>query len=181
VPTPPTPQVLGLDLSLTGTGMSDGDRTWLIRSAGKKDDSLATRTARLRKIRAEVVMHCEGAQLVVVEGPSYGTNSGHMHDRSGLWWLVVQALAHRGIAVAEVAPATLKKYATGKGNGPKGAMIESAARRLPNVATCGDDNRADALWLHAIGLDHLSGLYVVPDSHRVALKSVRWPTIAVAS
>jgi Holliday junction resolvasome RuvABC endonuclease subunit len=178
VAVPPTiPLLIGLDLSLTGTGMSDGDRTWLIRSAGKKDDDLAKRIVRLRKIRAEVVMHCEGVQLVVVEGPSYGTNSGHMHDRSGLWWLVVQALAHRGIAVAEVAPATLKAYATGKGNGPKGAMIEAAARRLPHIETGGDDNRADAVWLHMMGVDHLTGRSVVPESHRVRMAAVRWPVV----
>jgi crossover junction endodeoxyribonuclease RuvC len=171
------PLIVGLDLSLTGTGMSDGDTTWLIRSSGKKDDDLPKRQARLRKLRAQVITRCDGAGLVVIEGPSYGTSSGHMHDRSGLWWLVVQALAYRNITVVEVAPATLKKYATGKGNGPKGAVIEAAARRLPDIETGGDDNRADALWLHAMGRDHLTGLYVVPESHRIALKSVRWPVM----
>lgn len=173
----PQPSVIGLDLSLTGTGMSDGETTWLIRSTGKKADDLPTRTGRLRKIRAEVITRCEGAEMVVVEGPTYMTSTGHMHDRSGLWWLVVMALQHRGISVAEVSPPTLKKYATGRGNAKKGEIVEAATRRLPHVQTGGDDNRADALWLHAMGLDHLTGLNVVPEAHRVALTAVRWPAL----
>jgi Holliday junction resolvasome RuvABC endonuclease subunit len=173
----PHPLLIGLDLSLAGTGMSDGEKTWLIRSAGKKNDDLATRTARLRKIRAEVITRCEGAGLVVIEGPTYMTSTGHMHDRSGLWWLVVMALQHRGIGVVEVSPPTLKKYATGRGNAKKGELIEAATRRFPHVETGGDDNRADALWLHAMGLDHLTGLHVVPEANRVTLAAVRWPAV----
>lgn len=171
------PLVIGLDLSLTGTGMSDGRTTWLIKSKGKADDGLPERQARLRKLRAEVITHCEAARLVVIEGPAYASQSGHAHDRGGLWWLVVMALGHRGIPVAEVPPTTLKKYATGKGSGPKGAMVDAAARRLPDVITGGDDNRADALWAHQMGLDHLTGLHVVPEAHRVTLDVVRWPAV----
>lgn len=172
------PRVIGLDLSLTATGLSDGESTRLIKSKGKAGDGLPQRQARLRKLRAEVITHCEGAALVVIEGPAYASQSGHAHDRGGLWWLVVMALGHRGIPVAEVPPATLKKYATGKGSGPKGAMLEAATRRLPHVHTGGDDNAADALWLHAMGLDHLTGLHVVPDAHRVTLDVVRWPAVS---
>lgn len=168
-------RILGLDLSLSATGMSDGTTTWLVRSTGKKDDNLAARTARLRTLRAEVISHCDSADLVVVEGPTYMTSTGHMHDRSGLWWLVLMALQHRGIAVAEVSPPAVKLYATGKGNAKKGLVIEAAATRYPEVEIGGDDNRADALWLHAMGLDQLTGRHVVPESHRRALVKVGWP------
>jgi crossover junction endodeoxyribonuclease RuvC len=176
----PVPLCIGLDLSLTDTGMSGGRTTWSVCSKGKATDGLPERQARLRKLRAEIIGYCENADLVVIEGPAFGSKTGHMHDRSGLWWLVVSALSHRGIAVAEVAPTTVKKYATGKGNGPKGAMVDAASRRLPQVITAGNDNRADALWLHAMGLDHLTGQTVVPESHRVALTAVRWPAVAAA-
>ena len=82
------------------------------------------------------------------------------------------------VPVAEVAPACLKRYATGKGNAAKGLVIEATTRRLPHVDTAGDDNRCDAAWLAAMGLEHLTGVSVVPELHRTALAAVRWPGVA---
>src|SRR4051812_37436278 len=62
------PRVIGADLSLTATGMSDGRSTWTVRSTGKEGASLYERDGRLRQIRAEVLSHCENATLVVIEG-----------------------------------------------------------------------------------------------------------------
>jgi hypothetical protein len=61
-----------------------------------------------------------------------------------------------GIALQPVAPATLKKFATGKGNADKDAMIAAAVRRLAEdtsrlAETCRKGmthNTADALWLY---------------------------------
>lgn len=175
---PAHPLVIGLDLSLASTGMSNGERTWTVRSRGSKNDSLYQRDERLRLLRAEIISHCLEARLVVVEGPSYGSANGHQHDRSGLFWMVVRALRHRGIGVAEAAPSVVKKYATGSGAASKGAVIEASVQRFPEVAIGGDDNRADALWLHAMGVDHMTGEAVVPASHRIVLRKVGWPALA---
>lgn len=174
------PRVVGVDLSLSATGMSDGERTWLVRSTGHKGDLLITRSARLRGLGVAVVKHCEGADLVVLEQPAFSRTTGHMHDRSGLWWLVVDALTYELlIPVAEVAPTALKKYATGKGNANKGAVIDATARRFPQVDTGADDNRCDALWLAAMGLDQLSGTGVVPAAQRAGLAKVAWPALTL--
>lgn len=165
-----TARVIGLDLSLVATGMSDGSRTWVVRSAGKKGDSLHSRWERLRTIGLEVCLavHPE-TDLVLIEGPAFGSRDGHAHDRSGLWWLIVSSLHKSAVPVLEVSPSTLKKYATGKGNASKHEVIYATAKRFPDIEIGGDDNRADALWLAAIGLDVLSGAHVVPDSHRGVL------------
>jgi crossover junction endodeoxyribonuclease RuvC len=176
--TEPCPRVIGCDLSLTATGMSDGRTTWTVRSNGKTGATLYQRDGRLRQIRAEVLSHCENATFVVVEAPSLGSVHGHQHDRSGLYWMIIRALRHRGIDVVEIPPAVVKKYATGSGAASKGAVIDAASRRVPHVDTAGDDNRADSLWLHLIGAAHLTGVHVVPESHRVALGKVRWPALA---
>jgi len=169
-------KILGLDLSLTGTGMSDGQTTWLIASKGSKGDSLATRNRRLGGIRGEVLSHCYDADLVVVEAPAFASRMGSAHDRSGLWWLIVADLHDRGTVVAEVPPTVLKRYATGRGNADKGAMTDAAARRLPHVDTRGNDNRVDALWLSALGHAHFGlDLVDLPAAHRTALGSVAWP------
>jgi crossover junction endodeoxyribonuclease RuvC len=168
--------VIGLDLSLTATGISDGHETWLVRSKGYATDSLTERARRLELLAVGILDVCQ-ADLVVVEAPAFSRQNGHMHDRSGLWWLVVSELIRSPwTQVAEVTPTALKRYATGKGNASKGAMIDATARRFPNVDTGADDNRCDALWLAAMGHDHLGQpLIAMPATHRAALDSVRWP------
>lgn len=170
--------VIGLDLSLTGTGISDGTTTWLVKSAGKADARLDQRHRRLTGLAAQVLTRCYDADMVVIEQPAYSKTTGHMHDRSGLWWLVVSQLHDRGVAVVEVAPSALKAYATGRGNSNKGAMIEATVRRMPQVEIGGDDNRVDALWLSLMGLDHLTGTGVVPQGQRDGLSRVAWPVAA---
>jgi crossover junction endodeoxyribonuclease RuvC len=176
------PTVIGLDLSLTATGMSDGHTTWLIKSTGHKGDSLTTRAQRLQHLTGSIVSHAAQSDLVVVEGPSLGqARQGGQHDRAGLWWQIVAALHQLQVPVAEVPPASLKRYATGKGNANKGAIIEATTRRYPNIDTGGDDNRCDALWLHAIGLDHLTGTTVVPGAHRTGLAAIQWPSMGAVA
>jgi crossover junction endodeoxyribonuclease RuvC len=92
----------------------------------------------------------------------------------------VDELLSAGHLVAEVSPSTLKKYALGKGVGKKGAMIDAAARRMPEVVTGGQDDVVDALWLRAMGCDRLGQpLAVMPAAHRAALDAVTWPNIDV--
>lgn len=168
--------ILGVDLSLTGTGVSDGKETWLIPSDGKKEATLEERYTRIHDIAYGAVSYACSLDVVLIEGPSLGSSHGHAHDRAGLWWMTVALLLNDGFDVVEVPPSTLKKYATGKGNASKSEMVDAAARRLPDVVTGADDNRIDALWLAAIGHD-LAGhpLVKMPETHRVALKAVRWP------
>lgn len=168
--------VIGIDLSLRATGMSDGHTTWTVHSKGTDTDSLTQRCLRIQGLMAVVLTHCYDADLVVIEQPAFSRQTGHMHDRSGLWWLVVGELHDRGTPVAEVSPTTLKKWATGKGNAKKGLLADEAARRMPQVQTGGDDNRVDALWLAAMGLAHLDRPVVsLPVVNRQALDAVRWP------
>jgi crossover junction endodeoxyribonuclease RuvC len=182
-PALPIPRVIGVDLSLTATGMSDGTKTWLVKSVGHKADSLSDRGERLRGLSVAIVGNCTRASLVVIEQPAFSRQMGHMHDRSGLWWLVVDALTYElHVPVAEVSPTGLKTYATGKGNAKKGAVIDATARRFPDIVTGADDNRCDSLWLAAMGLDHLGHPPVqLPQTHRRALDGVRWPAMAGAA
>lgn len=154
---PATAFAVGLDLSLTGTGVaivaSTGIRTALIKSKGKQADSLSQRARRLSELAAKIIDLIPEFALVVIEQPAYSQTGGSHHDRSGLWWLVVNRLA--GFQpVVEVAPGTLKKYATGKGNAGKDEMLAAAIRRYP-AAEITDNNVADAVHLAAMGARHL--------------------------
>jgi crossover junction endodeoxyribonuclease RuvC len=176
---PGGPLVAGIDLSLTSTGvvLSIG-HMHRVRSKGKRDDTLTVRNTRLNVIADTVVALAATADLAVVEQPAYGQPGGSVHDRAGLWWLVVSRLHDLGVPVAEASPTARAKYATGKGGGPsasKDAVLAAVVRRFPDWDVTGNDV-ADALVLCAMGRDHLGApLADIPALHRDALLKVAWP------
>ena len=175
-------RVVGLDLSLTATGVAIIDGTAVmvstIESKGTKDASLLDRMRRLDDIESQIINNIERGRLpdlVVIEQPAFSRTTGHHHDRSGLWWRVVGVAQDFYADVVEVTPGGLKKYVTGKGNASKDEVLLSVARRFPEVAVT-NNNEADALVLAAMGADHLGRpLVTMPAAHRAALDAVRWP------
>lgn len=180
------PTVVGIDTSLTSTGLcsmdSMGAAVQRVRSKGKAADTLAMRRARLDKLAGDIVRATLAAapDLAVIEAPSYGNQNGHMHDRSGLWWLVVFSLGSAGVPVLEVSPSTRMKYATGKGGGKdatKDAVLTSVVRRYPLIPVA-DNNEADAVLLASIGMRMLGSPVEVgglPQTHVDALKVLMLP------
>src|ERR1039457_5292524 len=174
------PRITGLDLSLTSTGFARicGGDTTLARLRTLKRDG----HGRLEFLLAEIACRVRDADLVVVEGPSYGSQAGQKghHERAGLWWLVTHMLWRQGLPYAVVPPAVVKKYATGAGGGLKAGkdqVLAAVIRRYPDVPVDGND-QADALVLAAMGADHLGcPLTTVPKEHRAALAAVTWPVI----
>ncbi|GGS88259.1 hypothetical protein ACFFV7_51120 [Nonomuraea spiralis] len=169
------PHVVGLDLSLTGTGIATADGT-LSR----------VRTGDLRggPRMSWIASHIFGdgltqaADLVVVEGPSYGSQSGAgHHEAAGLWWHVIYRLHVFEVPYAVIPPSTLKKYAAGRGNATKPDMRVALLQRAGLDER--DDNKVDAWWLRAAGLDHLGHPPVdLPKGQREALAKVDWPGAA---
>ncbi len=180
-----TPVVIGLDLSLTGTGFAGPDGTKVFRSTGHKGDTLDQRADRLTALLFDVLDAIDdwNVDLVTIEQPSFGQSrgsSGAVTDRAGLWWLIVHALHSRGIAVAEVPPATLKKYVTGKGNAGKGLIAAHLVKRFDVLIE--DDNAADAFALRALGLDLLGHpLVQLPAVNRTALEKLPRPEMRGAA
>ena len=170
------PRVIGLDLSLTGTGVAGAGWAVTIRSAGRRGASLAARRARLHTLASDILDYARGTDLAVIEGPSYGSSGAGTWDRAGLWWLVVDGLAARDIPVAQMAPQARAKYATGDGRSGKAVVL--AAMRTRYGIPLRNDNEADALALCAAGMDWAGWpLAPVPDSHRQALARVEWPIV----
>lgn len=179
------PRVIGLDLSLTATGIADFRgrevTTKTIRSA-PNGQTLRDQRIRLRRIVLEieeVVSHQgEPPRLIVVEGPSYGSKGAGTWDRAGLWWLVVDfIISRRALPLAVIPPAVLKKFATGRGNADKTAMAVALQKRWGLELR--DDNKVDAWWLGAAGREHLGVPYVeMPKAQREALAKVDWPEVA---
>jgi Holliday junction resolvasome RuvABC endonuclease subunit len=92
----------------------------------------------------EIAMHAHGFRRVVFEEVRRhaGTDASHVYGGflgTLTAWCEQKSIAYQGVPVG-----TIKRYATGKGNADKAAMI--AAMRARGFAPA-DDNEADALAL----------------------------------
>ena len=172
--------VLGIDVSLTATGLaavtSDGFTVTTVGSVGKRGDSLAARERRIDRLVRDISQFIENwpdFELAVIEGPSIMSKGGSNWDRAWLWGEVVQALGGEYTAVA--APATVKRWAAGKGNADKAAVAVGVARLWPQFE-CGSDNEADALALASMGAQRLRmNLFPKRAHHWDCLSKVEWP------
>ncbi|WP_062214742.1 hypothetical protein [Streptomyces sp. NBRC 109706] len=172
------PQVVGLDLSLTATGIAYRDgTTGTVKTKTRDGDR------RLLQIE-EAVQIALGGELALALGP--GPDLVVLEDlpthakAAGIVGMVHGAvrtlLCRLDIPYAVITPATLKAFATGRGNGDKAAMAIAAYKRGGVEFT--DDNQCDAWWLRAAGLEHLGVPMVeLPAAQRARLERVGWPEV----
>lgn len=172
--------VVGVDPSLTATGVATGDgaTTVATAAAGKQLSARAARIARIVQLLEVAIELAQplpaGPVLVVVEGPSFGQlRQAGEHQRAGLWWAIAASLLAAGHQVVEVPPATLKKAATGKGNATKADMRVAWLQRAGEDLR--DDNQVDAQWLRQVGLHLVSDAAAIPlpAPQRAAIESLR--------
>ncbi len=176
--------VVGLDLSLSSTGIALPDGNILTHGYSlTKYATVDERVERLCAIRSLITVHIDhirdhGADypLVVVEGFSFGSPQGAT-EAGGLGWAVRVRLWELGVPFAIVPPATLKKFATGKGNAGKDDMKLAALQRFDLTFTgTGSGDRCDARWLQEMGLHHMGAPTVdLPAVNLSALTKVEWP------
>ncbi|MFF0409156.1 hypothetical protein ACFYUY_01805 [Kitasatospora sp. NPDC004745] len=177
------PTVIGLDTSLTATGIASS-LGWCESVGYKphhKKDAITTqphvqRLQSLLGVLGDVILAVGNPDLVVLESPSLASLGGGGHERAWLWWEVYRSLTAHEIPVALMAPSQRMLYATGKGSATKSAVVDAAARRWPAWTTGGDDNQADAVVLMAAGRDYLDHpIAVMPAANRAALTKAVWP------
>lgn len=165
-------RVIGLDLSITATGiaLADGQLLTVGGPAAMGDRRLVDIAARIDDAVQEHWPH-----LVVIEDlPTHAHGAGITGMVHGVARLT---LLRRHIPYALVIPSTLKKYATGNGGASKSDMRMALYQRAG--LDIRDDNQADAAWLRAAGLDHLGEPpLVMPKVNRAALTKVTWPNLS---
>jgi hypothetical protein len=162
--------VVGVDLSLTATGIATAAGLHLLSTDRRGED-------RIDWIADQLVSYYAApgdTDLVVLEGLSHGSQGNKVHEIAGLHWHVRAILFRFAIPTAVVPPSTLKKYTTGKGTATKPDMRMALYQRTGLDER--DDNKVDAWWLRAMGADALGVPTIgMPAAHRAALAKVKWP------
>lgn len=168
-----TPRVLGLDLSITATGIAHPDgRTGTVRVRQPGD-------WRLMEIEAAVHQVVRtGVDLAVIEDlPTHAKSAGITGMVHGAVRLLLMT---EDVPYVVLPPATLKAYATGKGNADKTAMAMAAFKRTGLEFP--DDNQCDAAWLRWAGLDRLAApAFPLPAAQRERLDKANWPSLKEAT
>lgn len=176
--------IIGLDLSLTATGIATMDK------ASKLDvHTVTTRKTgheRLNHILDTIEDRVGGYErawdLVVVEGASYASQGSARWQLAELHGLVKHQLWLQSLPYVLVAPQARAKYATGRGNAGKDEVLLAVDRRYGHLIRVGDNNSADALVLVAMAADHYGQpLATVPQINREALAKVEWPDLQEVS
>ena len=181
-----SPLVVGIDPSLTGTGLASTDGWCKVigyKKTRAKDPGITQlphpeRVRAMRSLALQVLESIHLPDLAVMELPAVSRSGGGAHERGWFWWHLYSELTRYEVPVALMAPNARALYATGKGTAAKGAVIDAVTRRFPDWATEGNDNAADAVALMAAGRDWLgTPITDMPKTHRAALDKAVWPTL----
>lgn len=109
----------------------------------KRDESIGMRLIRFRSKLKEIIT-LENINLVVFERPG-GQHQGAVIVHAEIQGQIKVICEDLEIEYRAYSSQEIKKFATGKGNSGKPAMIEAAKKRLNYSGN--NDNEADALWL----------------------------------
>lgn len=165
--------VIGLDLSLTSTGVAGDGWSDKIRTKTRGD-------ARIRILQIAIADYIKNADLVVMEGPAFGHGAQAGHEElAGLRVIVRQYCYRYHIPYGVIPPASLKLYAAGSGRAEKGAVRTAIAERY-GYLTEGPAryDEADAYAAMAAGYDWLGQpLAEAPEKNRSALAGCKWPEL----
>ena len=175
-------RVIGLDLSLTSSGMSDGWAHHVVQTSTSQ-----CMEERLDHIIRSVIRFVVGtgsgdqADLVVIEAPAF-SRTGPGHDElSALRVMVRHRLWRLGIPFAQVPPTTLKKFTTGSGVASKADMAACVQKNYGLDASDykvsqGRYDIVDALALAAMGYARV-GQPIGASEWSQSLDAVTWPEL----
>lgn len=165
--------LLGLDLSMTQTGYACS--VCGVGVINSKPD--ADRMRRFNRIASLVVdnHYHDTLTLAVIEGYSFGSRSGQAHSLGELGGIVRYSLWLAEIPFAEVSPASLKKFTTGKGNANKDEMLAAAIRHYGYEGS--NNNEADAWMLLKMAERHFERKPLLTNYQVEALCKIDWPEL----
>lgn len=149
-------QILAIDPSLTSTGVCWGSdySDWDVRVCKSKPlgKTVADRVRRYEGLIEQIGDICMASQPVMmfIEAYAYGANTGSQMYLGEFGGILRWHLADRSEHIYEVAPSTLKKFVTGKGNAKKEQMIAHVYHQWGQLFSTSDE--ADAFGLYQMAL-----------------------------
>ena len=166
--------IIGLDLSLTATGMVvvvDNGRPSSTVIEPKALRGIERMRWVVREIRNRGVIRPDRmSQLILIEGFSFGSKGQAIFEIAGLGYLVRDFLYELAVPYVVVAPGQVKKFATGRGNVNKNIVLREVWKRWQFDAA--DDNVADAFVLMKIGQCLLGKAEPTTAEQRAVLKDL---------
>ena len=141
--------IAAFDLSVVGTGYCNGDKIGVWRPNKLKG------IERMDYILDAIKEITYPDDIVVfLEGFSFNSKGKAVYEIAGLGYLVRYHLWMQDIPTYLVPPASIKKYATGKGHAKKPDMLAAAIRRFDYDGPT-DDNAVDAFLLWHLANEYL--------------------------
>lgn len=163
--------VVGLDLSLTSTGLSTDLETVALQPSCKGIE-------RLIWLRNRITTSLEDIDhpVVVIEGYSFGSRNSQAHAAGELGGVVRVALWENNIPFVDVPPTCRAKFATGRGNASKSEVVSAISARTGLVwSGKGADDCCDAWILREMGrLFFDLAEWDWPAVNKSALEKVDW-------
>lgn len=139
--------IVGIDPSLTGTAVCVAGFDPVLFASSPIGSDAANRILRYCGLVHAVIAKVPKLSTVFIEGYSFGSKGGQATDRAEYGGILRYHLCGvaMGCEVIEVPPTSLKKWATGKGNGDKTPMIAAITKRYGVEFRTNDEYDAYAL------------------------------------
>jgi len=163
--------LIGLDLSLTSTGVSVNGKTSVISTKARGAE-------RLHIVSSAILDLCSSEKIVcaIIEGYSFASRNSQAHSIGEMGGAVRMKLWENGIPYVEVPPTCRAKFATGKGNAGKAEVISSISA-ITGIVWKGAsaDDMCDAWVLEEMVLTKLEkGKHNWPKESLLSLDKVDW-------
>jgi len=165
---------VGIDLSLTSTGICHGGSPSVISTKSRGPE-------RLSEVSKKVLDYCNSVNncFVLIEGYSFASRNSQAHSIGELGGCVRLRLWEAGIPFVEIPPTCRAKFATGKGNAGKSEVISSISARTGIIwSGAGADDMCDAWVLEEMGLAKVGeSEYDWPLTNLSAMDKVDWSSL----
>jgi len=163
--------ILGLDLSLTSTGLCHNGKTFAhmpkLRGA-----------ERLSNVSSFILNYCieNSINCVVIEGYSFSSRNSQAHSIGELGGCVRMSLWRQDIPFIEVPPTSRAKFATGKGNAAKTEVISAISSKTGLIFSGSSaDDECDAWILEHMAITKLNkSKYSWTKEQLSALDKIDW-------
>ena len=138
----PELKLIGLDLSLTSSGISINGKTSIVSTKAKGPERLSYINKTILQICLDEEINC-----ALIEGYSFASRNSQAHSIGELGGCIRMTFWECGISYTEIPPTSRAKFATGKGNAGKSEVVSSISAKTGIIFSgAGGDDECDA-WI----------------------------------